>query len=87
VEKNLLEKKERGRKVVRKDVKSFAKSIFGEAIVNKAYLEIRNEMNQEETRINNETIEPSDGNIVLVELVNGKKFKIWASEWGGVTTV
>lgn len=32
-------------------------------------------------------IEPEDGFPVTVVLDNGKKFKIWASEWGGIHSV
>lgn len=32
-------------------------------------------------------VEPNDGSPVFVKLTNGKMFKIWASEWGGITSL
>lgn len=69
-----------------KDVTIEARAIFGEDIVKEAYQDT-SYCYKGGGSISYTAIEPQDGCPVYVVFSNGKRFKIWASEWGGVTTV
>ena len=70
------------------DLTDCAKKIFGE-IVKCAYVKQPGYGKPLSLicKFNAETLEPADGFPVIIEFNNGKKFKIWSSEWGGVTAI
>jgi len=81
--------------MITKDVTTQAKAIFGEDIVKVAYQDVTGYWEYRtkgggvgsDNIISNTAIEPQDGCDVYIEFINGKKFRIWSSEWGGVTAI
>ncbi|MBZ9688467.1 hypothetical protein G9F72_019235 [Clostridium estertheticum] len=74
------------RYVERINVTDYAISIFGD-IVKSAYIEGKFNKNvtmEDIVSFTSEEISLTGGVSLIVEFINGKKFTIWASKWGGI---
>ena len=72
-----------------KDVTSYVKSIFGDGLVESAFISDKYKKHvdndyKEIVNFSDKEINLTDSVILVVKFVNGKVLNIWASEWGGV---
>lgn len=67
------------------DISMYAKAIFGEDIVELAFEDTK--YSKEGSEISEECIHPEDACPVTIVFKNGKKIKLWVSEWGGIDSI
>jgi len=71
------------------DVTSYVKSIFGEQLVESAYISDKYKKHidsdyKELVNFSDSEINVTDSVILVVKFISGKMVHIWAAEWGGI---